>query len=443
MREVLSTGAVSGSDLRDAGRRASRTSHTQSRWEGVRRLAYQCRHALRSPHGFVRAGISGMKGLPLFGSLRMLSLGFLPDRQITYGFGAWPSRRRAKLFYTDLQRERMFFSSAVRMSYRALLDDKVRFAELIGSFAETPKLLAVIESGRLFVLSADVPTADAEGLIAAARSHDGLVMKPRGGWFGSGILLLLDSDGRLRLNREVVQPATLAQRIRRLDSYIVTPRVRQAQYAAALYGKTTNTIRMVTMVDPANGEAFVAMAGQRVGTEVSFPVDNAARGGLCTLFDLESGRMSAGVSGDGTRYVKHPDSGAQIEGVTVPRWCELLDSVRRLAQKLDFIDYIGWDLVVTDEGFCVIEGNYNPGLAEYQFHHPLLTNERVRAFYEHHLSSRPSRPRGKERGRLTGATAGGGLDNSEPFGKGFRSSGGAGPMAADLTAGCGPLRQRQ
>lgn len=386
MKESSCPDRVPSANPRDGGSRIHPVLSPRSRWGSIKCAALQGRQTLR----FVRGGLRSLKGLPLMGSLRMLSLGFLPDRQVAYGLGPWPSRRQAKLFLTDLQRTRIWVSTA---SYTSLLSDKVRFAELVSGFASTPKLLAVIQSGRLFPTSADVPTADADGLVAAARIHDGLVLKPRQGAGGHGVFLLVPSDEHLRLDRELVQPAVLGERIRRLDSYIVTPRVRQAQYAATLFSQTTNVVRVLTMVDPVNGEAFVAMAGQKIGTEASFPVDNPARGGLYSIIDLESGRLAAAVKKDGSRFEKHPDSGAQIAGVTIPRWRELLDSVKRLAQQLDFIEYIGWDVVVTEGGFSVIEGNRNPDFLPC----PLLADARVRAFYRHYISLRKGRASRKDR----------------------------------------------
>jgi len=239
---------------------------------------------------FLRDALRGLKGLPLAGSLRMLWLGFLPDKQLMYGLGARPSAQQTRLFVTDAQARRMKFSSAARLRYRRLLDDKVRFAELVGSLGSTPEILAVIECGRVFPTSADVPTPDAAGLAAAARTHGGLVFKPRDCGGGAGVFLL---EGRTRcpagaagaksevrgqsseaggtdgllLDRMPVESADLEERISRLDSYIVTPMVKQAEYAAALFAKTTNTIRVLTMIDPVSGEAFVAGALQRIGTE--------------------------------------------------------------------------------------------------------------------------------------------------------------------------------
>jgi hypothetical protein len=361
----------------------------------ARCFRYQWSYSTRSPYGFMRSGLRGMKGLPLLGSLRMLSLGFLPHRQWTYGLGQWPSQGRVKQYLTDWQREKMFFTSGARMSYRIVLDDKVRFTELVSGFAVTPKLLAVVQSGRVFPTSADVPTPDADGLVAAARVHEGLVLKPRDCSLGIGILFLVPASGQLFLNREPVQPADLRERIRSLNSYIATTRVRQAPYAARLFSKTTNTIRVLTMIDPVNGEAFPAYAVHRIGTEASYPVDNCDSGGIYCLIDLETGRLSHPIAKGGKRLDRHPDTGMQIEGVAVPGWSELLESIVHLAQKLDFIDYAGWDVVVTDDGFTVLEGNYNPGL--HQMFGPILVSDRVRAFYRHHLSFKKRRARGNDR----------------------------------------------
>lgn len=52
---------------------------------------------------------------------------------------------------------------------------------------------------------------------------------------------------------------------------------------------------------------------------------------------------------------------------------------------LPFLNYVGWDVVVTDDGFKVIEGNNNTDI-EIQMHRRLglLTQPRVQRFYEHH-----------------------------------------------------------
>jgi hypothetical protein len=51
---------------------------------------------------------------------------------------------------------------------------------------------------------------------------------------------------------------------------------------------------------------------------------------------------------------------------------------------LPYIPYIGWDIIVQEEGFKIIEGNNHPGLDTLQAHRPLLKDPRVRKFYKAH-----------------------------------------------------------
>jgi hypothetical protein len=47
-----------------------------------------------------------------------------------------------------------------------------------------------------------------------------------------------------------------------------------------------------------------------------------------------------------------------------------------------YLPYVGWDVVVTDDGIRILEGNSNSGLDGIQHYGPLLADPRVRRFYE-------------------------------------------------------------
>ena len=47
-----------------------------------------------------------------------------------------------------------------------------------------------------------------------------------------------------------------------------------------------------------------------------------------------------------------------------------------------YIPYVGWDVLVTEPGFTVFEGNSFPHLG-YQILEPLLADPRARSFFRH------------------------------------------------------------
>ncbi|WP_166354821.1 sugar-transfer associated ATP-grasp domain-containing protein [Phytoactinopolyspora limicola] len=154
----------------------------------------------------------------------------------------------------------------------------------------------------------------------------------------------------------------------------------------ALYPHAVNTIRVLTMIDVTNGHTpFIATAVQRIGTDGSAPADNWSRGGLSAKIDLDTGQLGRATrlpQGDTVEWFDaHPDTGAPISGVEVPYWSEVRDLVLHSARVLSFMEYIGWDIVVTPDGPVVLEANINTGMNVLQAHQPLFTDRRARAYY--------------------------------------------------------------
>ena len=55
----------------------------------------------------------------------------------------------------------------------------------------------------------------------------------------------------------------------------------------------------------------------------------------------------------------HPDSGSGFAGFKIPRWQELLKLAKECAAKFPQFGYIGWDFVLSKEGWCIMEANYS------------------------------------------------------------------------------------
>lgn len=80
--------------------------------------------------------------------------------------------------------------------------------------------------------------------------------------------------------------------------------------------------------------------------------------GLDAEIDPETGIViTDGYQENGNVYKVHPDSGIQIKGFYIPQWKELVGFVNEIMNELPEYKYVGWGLVLTPNGWCVIEGN--------------------------------------------------------------------------------------
>ncbi len=92
---------------------------------------------------------------------------------------------------------------------------------------------------------------------------------------------------------------------------------------------------------------------------------------------------SSGTTSEGT-YSYHPDTKQQIEGVHIPGWKSMTACLLAVLTQIPCLKYVGWDIIMTDDGFVLLEGNNCSDVNLLQVHRPLLADSRVRAFYEHH-----------------------------------------------------------
>jgi hypothetical protein len=278
-------------------------------------------------------------------------------------------------------------------SYNPTLNDKLVFYHTMVSLsAPTPAVYGLI--GRHGVSWFNPPAASGlqGSVLELLHQQRELVLKPVDGGLGDRIVFLTLDAGTMLVNGQPRQEQDLAALL--LPGTLLCERLHQATYAAEIFEGSTNTLRLITMWDYEKGEPFVAAVEHRFGTHRSAPVDNTSKGGVFANVDVATGELGQLILSEpslGWTPV-HPDTGAQVEGVRVPRWETFLDRLLELAQRLAHIPYIGWDVVIGDEGYYFIEGNAAPDTQTQAVAGPLLADPRVRRFYEHHgVISRPRR----------------------------------------------------
>ncbi len=355
--------------LRVVARRVAGPLRTRLRRTPEGAWAYEAAAALASPR-------APEVPLELTRKLACLREGFLPFSHVLYEL----DENDASDYLSDRQHKH---TRAIDGRGAVLLADKVAFALMLPFMgAPTPTLEAVLTGGRLHPV-----TGGGEGWLRERLGSGGpLVLKPATGAGGEGVLVLRRGEDGPVVNGTPTTWAQLETRLSALDYSVVTAFVEQAEYAARIQPASTNTMRLLTMTDE-SGRPFLAGAYHRFGSSRSFPVDNWAQGGVSVGVDPETGRLGPGAlfptGGKVVWTSHHPETGERIEGTTVPGWTAVRDGVLALAGRLGFLPYVGWDVVVTDTGYMVIEGNHHT-LVGFQVHGGLLRDPRVRSFYRRH-----------------------------------------------------------
>jgi hypothetical protein len=275
-------------------------------------------------------------------------------------------------------------------SYAVVLDNKLIFDRFVGgSCAAVPRIQGILRQGRMLDPTGKTPGCTASrGVMDELHRAGALVLKPLTGGGGRGLAMLRLIGDDVTLNGTVVNEDDLRRYVESCDNMMVCAFVAQHPTLARLYRHTTNTVRLLTIQDDACDAAVIA-AVLRVGTDRSVPTDNWSRGGLSARVDVDTGQVgrAVGYPAGADRlswHATHPASGEAIEGVSIPHWDRIRTGVLEIFRALPVLKYVGWDIVVTEDGFRILEGNNYSDVNLLQVHGPLLADERVRAFYQRH-----------------------------------------------------------
>ena len=120
---------------------------------------------------------------------------------------------------------------------------------------------------------------------------------------------------------------------------------------------SVNVIR-ATAVRGKDGKIHIYHPWIKVGINGSFAAAAMEDGFVAEIDPCTGIIISDGYQGTGGIFQFHPNSGIPIKGFQIHRWDELVAMVQELMDQLPEFGYIGWDLALTPEGWCVVEGNY-------------------------------------------------------------------------------------
>lgn len=222
-----------------------------------------------------------------------------------------------------------------------------------------------------------------------------LAMKPNNGTGGLGFMKVELSGGGLIVNNEPKNDDFLEEILPDLNNYIVTSYVRQHHELAAIWPGTECTLRIVLARMPSVdsfslGDWRCMYSYARFGLSSSGGASNLSSGGIGVGLDFETGRMkrigyryAQFCEGGNCAYDCHPDTGFVWEGVTLPNWSIVRSFIASICERLGSLDYMGFDLIITEDGTQLLEVNTKPSSAYANIiYGPILSSDDARCFYE-------------------------------------------------------------
>lgn len=244
------------------------------------------------------------------------------------------------------------------------IDDKLTTKYVLTKFNEClPEYyfyLSGRSSGNVYKLMdcPDVLTSDIDSMLRLLESKGNLALKPVSGELGTGFVKLGFDSSRYMINDKETKEVDIRNLLMSKDDYIVTEYVKMHDKLIKIYPRSLNTIRL--MVINENGDdPFIAKAGVKFGTERSGCVDNISAGGISCWIDIKTGKFNGGFGVKDKsffEYVVHPDTGEKLEG-EIPNWQLIEDGILRICKYIPQIEYMGFDVAVTNDGFKIIEIN--------------------------------------------------------------------------------------
>lgn len=301
--------------------------------------------------------------------------GFMADQVVLYDL----NNKKKNDYLSEFD---WYKSRYINGSYGRVLDNKVVCSDLLKEYVKVPNVFYIKKDE--FIFSYDGKECSYDRVINSLKKAGKLFIKPISAGKGKGVNRLSYDNDMFYIDEKEISFDDLILFLKNRKSWFICENIKQSSFLDKIYDKTSNTMRIISVRDKNSNKCEVINAVLRIGTKETIPVDNGSRGGLVCKIDIESGKLSSAKSIQKIcDFEKHPDSGSVIEGKIIPNWDKIKKEIVSLMEKLPYIYFIAWDVLLTDDGMCIIEANSSSGVNIVQMWGG-QRNEKLGEFYRTH-----------------------------------------------------------
>mgnify|MGYP002645789492 CR=1 FL=1 len=280
--------------------------------------------------------------------------GYIGDQVALYNL----NRKTKKEYLSEFD---WYKSRYINGNYKFILNNKIVATELLKQYTYVPAIYALKQKKTITGFDNNIDSA--EKIVDLLQKKKKLYLKPIDCGKGSGIMVFKYEKNSYYINNKSCPKNDIINYLNKTSNYFINESINQNDYLNKLYDKTSNTLRLVTYKDPKTEKFILYFAVQRIGTKKTIPVDNASMGGLISKIDLNTGKLSSARCLHNTNeYEFHPDSNTPIKDVKIPNWNKIKKDIVNLSNKFPYLNFIAWDVLLTDKGMCIIEANTSSGI---------------------------------------------------------------------------------
>lgn len=302
--------------------------------------------------------------IPLFAKLKYNFLGFTDLEYLIFDLANNDYRN----YISTWERLRI---EDVNGRFSFFLGEKVMFERVFGQFVNVPHIHCWVKCGRFINL--DDNTAEVS-IVELLKREKQIIAKPTrslGG--GKNIHELCYDNDTFYVDGKEYNEKDFTYECRQMEEYIFTKKISSHAYSKKIYPHSSNTIRIVTVMDNEKNEADIILAFHRFGTKRSKFVDNINSGGVFSLVDIETGKLGNAKSLFDTNdinkiYTNHPDTGSKIKDVCIPEWDNIKNHLLKAHKCFAYYQFFAWDVTLDEEGkIWILEINRGSDLEIQEF----------------------------------------------------------------------------
>lgn len=251
-----------------------------------------------------------------------------------------------------------------------MTDNNVSISKSFGQIVN--KKLTIFSNGEKY----DIGTVEDLKNILNKQLSEGVFIKQVDGEGGKAVFKYHPSTGNSHLT------------INLDNDYIIEYEIIQHNALKEINPHCVNTLRVITINN--NREVRVPDAFLRMGTGNSH-VDNGSSGGIFANYDIYDNKLDKVayklIGSGGESFYHHPTTKIELNGIKLPYPEKVLELVKKAALLFPDKLIIGWDVVYTEDGPLLLEGNDNSHIGMMQISAKgLLSNSLYKEVFTDYLN---------------------------------------------------------